>query len=422
MKVLVAGAGIGGLSAAIALKKEGHQVKCFDRVREMRPIGAAISVWSNGVKALQSFGLDPMQYSGQMDRMSYLKHDTGETLCDFPLETLYTKVKARACPIARTDLQKILYDGAGHDTVTLNKQVVDYEPTSEGINITFADGSKEEGDFLIIADGTHSKLRNKICGETIERKYVGYINFNAAVPQSVVQGKLPSTTWTQYVGEGKRVSFMPMSNERFYVFFDCVLPKGTATDPDGIKAELKSHFKDWNEVIHLTIDNMDVKSIARVEIHDTDTLPTLIDALGRAVLIGDAAHATAPDLGQGGCLAMEDAFVVANLLKKHGLSSGSPTQEQLQQVCKDYQDQRGKRVGDTVLRARKRAAITHALEGMEQTKQWYTELAKEDGSHIMEGMSKTILGAPKELDGFSKPEPVISGQPDHLLVKVADSS
>lgn len=69
----------------------------------------------------------------------------------------------------------------------MNKQVVDYEPTSEGINITFADGSKEEGDFLIIADGTHSKLRNKICGETIERKYVGYINFNAAVPQSVVQ-------------------------------------------------------------------------------------------------------------------------------------------------------------------------------------------------------------------------------------------
>ena len=82
---------------------------------------------------------------------------------------------------------------------------------------------------------------------------------------------------------------------------------------------------------------------------------------------------------------MEDAFVIAHLTKKHGLSSGQPTQEQLQQVCKDYQDQRGKRVGDTVLRARKRAAITHALEGMDQTKQWYAELAKEDGMHIMEG-------------------------------------
>ena len=93
---------------------------------------------------------------------------------------------ARACPIARTDLQKILYDGAGHETVTLNKQVVDYEITSDGISIKFADGSTESGDFLVIADGTHSKLRNKICGENVERKYVGYINFNAAVPQSVV--------------------------------------------------------------------------------------------------------------------------------------------------------------------------------------------------------------------------------------------
>lgn len=72
-------------------------------------------------------------------------------------------------------------------TVTLNKQVVDYTPTDDGVTVTFADGSTEQGDFLIIADGTHSKLRNKICGSNVERKYVGYINFNAAVPQAAVK-------------------------------------------------------------------------------------------------------------------------------------------------------------------------------------------------------------------------------------------
>ena len=93
---------------------------------------------------------------------------------------------------------------------------------------------------------------------------------------------------------------MPMSQERFYIFFDCVMPKGTATDPEGIKKELSSHFKGWHESVQILIENLDVTKIARVEIHDTDPLPTLVDPSGRAALIGDAAHATAPDLGQGG--------------------------------------------------------------------------------------------------------------------------
>lgn len=93
----------------------------------------------------------------------------------------------RACPIARTDLQKILYDGAGHDSVTLNKQVVDYDADNSGITVSFADGTKQRGDFLVIADGTHSRLRNKICGKQVERQYVGYINFNMALPQSALK-------------------------------------------------------------------------------------------------------------------------------------------------------------------------------------------------------------------------------------------
>lgn len=121
---------------------------------------------------------------------------------------------------------------------------------------------------------------------------------------------------------------------------------------------------------------------------------------------------------------MEDAFVVAQLFREQGISgtSTTPTREQLQTVCSAYQAQRGKRVGDTVLRARKRAAITHALEGEQQTNEWYAELKTEDGTNIMNGMSKTILGAPKELDKFARPEPVIPSKPNGLLVAVADGA
>jgi FAD-dependent urate hydroxylase len=123
---------------------------------------------------------------------------------------------------------------------------------------------------------------------------------------------------------------------------------------------------------------------------------------------------------------MEDAFVIANLLKEAGLSPSSdsrapsPTAAQLQKVAARYQEQRGKRVGDTVLRARKRAAITHALESPDITKAWYEELQGEDGSHIMEGMSKTILGAPKELDN-EKIEAVKSDDSKPLVQMMADS-
>lgn len=375
--------------------------------------------------------------------MNYRRHDTGETFCDFSLEPLYSRVclplqylvssmliapmqvKERACPIARTDLQKVLYDGAKPGTVQLNRQVVDYTATDSGIKVSFADGSTEEGDFLVIADGTHSRLRNKICGQDIERKYVGYINFNAAVPQSAVKGTLDPVTWTQFVGDGKRVSMMPMSEDRFYVFFDCTLPKGTAANPEGVKPELKHYFAGWHESVQLLIDNLDSKAIARVEIHDTDTLPTLIDPSGRAVLIGDAAHATAPDLGQGGCLAMEDAFVIANLIKQGGLAGPQqdpPSPAKLRAVCEKYQQQRGDRVGETVLRARKRAAITHALEGFDQTNEWYAELKVEDGTHIMDGMAKTILGAPKELNINSSSQPIAKDGKNQLLTEIADSA
>ena len=219
---------------------------------------------------------------------------------------------------------------------------------------------------------------------------------------------------------------MPMSDSRFYVFFDCTLPRGTATDPDGVKPELKRYFAGWHESVQLLIDNLDPAKIARVEICDTDTLPTLIDPSGRAALIGDAAHATAPDLGQGGCLAMEDAFVLAHLIKAASLPSDSaPPASALQAICTQYQAERGTRVGETVLRARKRAAITHALDGEDQTHEWYAELANEDGSHIMEGMAKTILGAPSALDPpgqENKPQPVIGTPGNELLVEVADGA
>ena len=125
------------------------------------------------------------------------------------------------------------------------------------------------------------------------------------------------------------------------------------------------------------------------------------------------------------CLAMEDAFVVAHLMKEEGLSgkeASPPTSSALKKVCERYQQQRGERVGETVLRARKRAAVTHALDGFDITNEWYAELAVEDGAAIMAGMAKTILGAPKELNINSDFKPIVTNGQNGLLTAIADSA
>lgn len=216
------------------------------------------------------------------------------------------------------------------------------------------------------------------------------VNFRG-LTMFLAQEYVDTDCWTQFVGEGKRVAMMPVSIQRsflryiplilfpsqmgdggkFYFYFDASPERGPdipLPPPSSYKAELRQYFAGWHPAVQRLIDIVDVNLIARAEIHDTDPLPTLIDPSGRALLIGDAAHATAPDLGQGGCQAMEDALVIALLIKKEcGGGTGTPSAESLVKVVNEYQEIRAARVASLVLRARSRAEMTHALNGMPET-------------------------------------------------------
>jgi FAD-dependent urate hydroxylase len=121
----------------------------------------------------------------------------------------------------------------------------------------------------------------------------------------------------------------------------------------------------------------------RVEIHDVDPLERLVK--GRVVLLGDAAHSTAPDLGQGGCQAIEDSEVITRYLITTNIS--------VEDALLRYEAERKDRTADIVLKARKRSEMTHGKDP-EKTQQWYQELKQEDGSNIMNAISNTILAGP----------------------------
>lgn len=383
MNVMIIGAGMGGLTTGIALKKFGHQVRIFEQTEKILPVGAAISLWSNGVKCLNYLGLTDKiaKLGGQMDDLAYVDGLTGDVMTQFSLLPLIEEVGQRPYPVARADLQNMLMDEFGRDQIYLGKKMVSLEDKADSVEVHFADGSSTQADLLIGADGTHSLTRTYVLGQQVQRRYAGYVNWNGLV--EISEDLAPAQQWTTYVGEGKRASLMPVADGKFYFFLDVPLPAGLDNNRDEYKKLLKQYFVDWCQPVQQLIERLDPQKTNRVEIHDIEPFTQFYK--GRVVILGDAAHSTTPDIGQGGCQAMEDAIYLARSLQINTLG--------LEDALRRYQNKRNERANELVLRARKRCDVTH-MKDEAVTQAWYEELRREQGGHIMQGIISNIVGNP----------------------------
>jgi FAD-dependent urate hydroxylase len=393
MKVIVIGAGIGGTSAAIALQRLGHEVVVYDRMRENKPVGAALSLWSNGVKVLNWLGLrdEVAALGGLMDDMAYYDGHTGETLCRFSLDPVTVQTGQRPYPVARAELQALLMERVGMPNIHLSMQLVGIEQHEDGVTATFADGSTDTADMLIGADGARSFTRDYITAARglapIERTYSGYTNFNGLVPADPAVG--PLDQWTTYVADGKRCAVMPVAGDRFYFFVDVPQPAGVPYDRAEGAAPLREAFGSWAPGVQALLDSIDPEvSLNRVEIWDIDPFDTWVH--GRVALLGDSAHNTAPDIGQGACSALEDSFALGIVFATNTLG----VEDSLQR----YEKIRAERAGELVARARKRAWETHAFDPA-ATQEWYDGLRTEDGTGIIRGIVGNIVDSPVNLGG-----------------------
>ena len=387
MRFIIIGAGIGGTSAGIALKRLGHEVVVYDQIRENRPVGAALSLWSNGVKVLNWLGVgdEVAALGGRMDRMAYHDGHTGETMTQFSLEPVTTQSGQRPYPVPRADLQALLMDRFGRDDIRLGMRMTGISDDGSQVTVTFENGETDTADVLIGADGARSITRDHVAGRVVERTYSGYTNFNGLVPVDERVG--PADQWTTYVAEGKRAAVMPVAGDRFYFFVDVPQPAGIPYDRSEGKAPLEEAFAGWAPGVQRLIDAIDPSvSLNRVEIWDVDPLDTW--TRGRVAILGDAAHNTAPDIGQGACSALEDAFVLGIMFASNTVG--------VEDTLKRYELARAERAGDLVLRARKRGQETHGFEpGV--TEAWYEGLRSETGENIIRGIVGNIVGSPINL-------------------------
>ncbi|MEV8024763.1 FAD-dependent urate hydroxylase HpxO [Microbacterium sp. NPDC080220] len=392
MKVIIVGAGIGGTSAGIALQRLGHEVVVYDQMRENKPVGAALSLWPNGVKVLNWLGLgdEVARLGGDMADLVYADGRTGETLCDFSLAPVTAQTGQRPYPVARADLQALMMRRLGGDSIRLGMRLVGIEDDGETVTATFADGTTDTADLLIGADGARSITRAYVQPDgaaPIEREYAGYTNFNGLVPVDESIGR--ATAWTTYVADGKRAAVMPVAGDRFYFWFDVPQASGLPYDRSQGTAPLRAAFKGWAPGVQALIDAIDPESsLNRVEIWDITPFSTWVK--GRVAILGDAAHNTAPDIGQGACSALEDSFALGIAFATNTVS--------VPDTLLRYQDIRVERAGDLVLRARKRGHETHAFDPA-VTAAWYESLRGTDGAGIIRGIVGNVDGSPVNLGG-----------------------
>lgn len=382
LKAIVIGAGMAGLAAGIALRQAGYEVEIYEKTKKLRPAGAGISLWSNGIKVLNKLGLGQQvaAIGGQMNRMEY-RNSQGEVLNDVNLIPLMEQVGQRPYPVSRTDLQEMMLNAFGKSDVRMGMRCIEVKQDADSATAIFEDGTIATGDVIIGADGIHSVVRSYLACGKIESRYAGYVNWNGLVEASPDLAE--SDVWVIYVGQGKRASMMPVGGNRFYFFMGCPKPQGTTAPNGDIRAELTETFAGWAQPVQNLIEKLDPEQVNRLEIGDIDPLPNLVE--GRIALVGDSAHATTPTLGQGGCQAMEDAEVLCRYLITTNIS--------VEDALKRYETERKERVAQLVLKARKRTDTIYNKEP-DLTQQWYKQLKQENPQDVTGAIAKIILGGP----------------------------
>jgi 2-polyprenyl-6-methoxyphenol hydroxylase-like FAD-dependent oxidoreductase len=308
--VIVIGAGIGGLAAAIALRRAGFDVEVYERSPDLAPVGAGLSLWKNALVALERLGVRDQVRTLSVPAMDAgLRTWKGDVLVGSAATELAQRFGEYAIVVHRAELQRVLRDrleSLSPGCVHLGRACVGIEEGTAGVTARFADGSQARGPAVIGADGLRSVVRAHLHGDTPPR-YSGYTAWRGVV--CFDHGRLRAgESW----GAGHRFGQVPMHRGEVYWFATANVPPGL-TSTDGEQAELLRRFAGWHEPIEALIRATDPAAILRNDIYDRPPLRAW--GRGRMTLLGDAAHPMTPNLGQGGCQALEDAVVLARALK-----------------------------------------------------------------------------------------------------------
>jgi len=301
--VLIAGAGIGGLALGDALQRAGIKYEIFERAATMREVGAGILVQAGAMRALRQLGLE----ANVLNAGYALERGTGQNVAGTVLSTTpFADLGAPTVAIHRGRLHTVLLGALDAQRLHLGRAVRGFEQDEQGVRAVFEDGSRStSGGLLVGADGLRSAVRAQLFGDSAPR-YAGYTSYRGVAPCAGLAPKEIIEIW----GRGLRFGAVSLGPDETYWFAVANAPAGERdADP---RATVLTRFARFAEPVLSIVRATPAEAVFRTDIEDRPPIATW--SRDRVTLLGDAAHPTTPNLGQGGSMAIEDAVVLAHCL------------------------------------------------------------------------------------------------------------
>jgi len=308
-KIVIVGGGIGGAATALALHRAGFEATVYERTEKLREVGAGIALWANATHVLKSLGvLSDVLSSSDLITNYQFNSQSGEELVNVSVDHF----EVPAVCIHRADLHSLLWRNLPHEQLVLGQSFERFEQKGNQVRAHFASGLTCESDALIGADGLRSRVRAALFGDSqpIYRGFTTWRGLTDHIPSTYRPGYI-----SEFFGLGKAFGFVTIGKGRMYWY---AAAKASEAQPDaavGRKRELQELFQDWHTSIPELITATDEANVLKTDLYDR--VPVRPWGQHNITLLGDAAHPTLPTLGQGACMALEDALVVTKCLLAH---------------------------------------------------------------------------------------------------------
>lgn len=356
-RAVIAGAGLGGLTAAVALHQQGWSVTVCERAPELRPVGAGLAVAANGLRALDFVGVgDAVRKLAAIQGGAAVQRPDGRVLSRTSGEAIVRRFGEPVVLAVRSAVHALLADRLPSGAIRLGTPATGIEPGGEHAPARLlTDGGPLEADLVVVADGVDSVLRAALFPRHPRPRFSGFTAWRMLVA-APAEAYIPGETW----GSGQVFGVTPLADGRIYAYAAdrSRKPRATPRTDTGVgvgvdeRVELLKLFGSWHAPIPDLIAAAEPASILHHDIYElAESLPSL--HVGRVAILGDAAHAMTPHLGQGACQAFEDAVTLAALV-------AGTDPEAIPSALPGYTALRKPRTSDIVRRSHRAGAFTQA--------------------------------------------------------------